>query len=417
MKAAALSDVSDQLWPQRLRRLREARGETQTALARRVGVSSSCINLLENGKRRLTPSLLSRISAALSVPPGELTGLRDEELLSELAASAQGADIHGLAAMIAAFPQWAEALAQAQRRLRDSEAMVAALRDRLSHDHELTALGHRLLGRIAGVRSASEILIDAGGPPPEDRARLRRRIAEEARLIGHDATAMLNLLSGARAMEAAQTPSGPTPAQIDAIESAASAPATEAERALALRAAALPRTDFAAAAVQARFDIGVLAARFNVDEGLVMRRIADIDASLLGDARFGYLRIDPAGRILDKAPLPGLLTPSPGAGCPLWAVFAALLAPGVVVQLAETPDAARYLMIARRFDSPPARFGGAGGVSAAVLVCDAMHLDATVYGDGFRRGAATLVTPVGLGCRICARADCAQRGEPQAARA
>ena len=57
----------------RLKELREARGLTQAALARLVGVRQATINDIENGHTRQdTLDLIDRLCAALEVEPGEL---------------------------------------------------------------------------------------------------------------------------------------------------------------------------------------------------------------------------------------------------------------------------------------------------------------------------------------------------------
>ena len=57
----------------RLRKLREARGMTQAALASAAGVRRATITDLENGAtRKDTLDLIDRLCTALGVEPGEL---------------------------------------------------------------------------------------------------------------------------------------------------------------------------------------------------------------------------------------------------------------------------------------------------------------------------------------------------------
>lgn len=65
--------VSPQLFGQSLKRLREARGLTQKALAERVDVTTTYVSMLECGRKEASPQVLRAISDALKVPEECLT--------------------------------------------------------------------------------------------------------------------------------------------------------------------------------------------------------------------------------------------------------------------------------------------------------------------------------------------------------
>ena len=67
--AAALDDVGP-----RLRRLREQRGITLTALAETTGISKSTLSRLENGQRKATLELLLLLASTYRVPLDDLVG-------------------------------------------------------------------------------------------------------------------------------------------------------------------------------------------------------------------------------------------------------------------------------------------------------------------------------------------------------
>jgi len=48
-----------------------------------------------------------------------------------------------------------------------------------------------------------------------------------------------------------------------------------------------------------------------------------------------------------------------------------------------------------------------------MIACDALYADRTVYAEGWDLGSKSPAEPVGPGCRICVRRDCAYREEPQ----
>lgn len=62
----------------RLREVREQRGLSQTALARRVGVTQQAIAAYEAGERRPTGDILVRLSAELGVSSAYLLELTDD---------------------------------------------------------------------------------------------------------------------------------------------------------------------------------------------------------------------------------------------------------------------------------------------------------------------------------------------------
>lgn len=63
---------SRSLLSRNLKRLREAAGFTQEALAERVGCSPTMVTNIETGRRFASPDLLDRIAVAFDVPIHEL---------------------------------------------------------------------------------------------------------------------------------------------------------------------------------------------------------------------------------------------------------------------------------------------------------------------------------------------------------
>jgi transcriptional regulator with XRE-family HTH domain len=71
--SSAIPDVLAEVGP-RLRRLRERRGVTLTALAAQTGISKSTLSRLESGQRRPSLELLLPLAAAHHLPLDELVG-------------------------------------------------------------------------------------------------------------------------------------------------------------------------------------------------------------------------------------------------------------------------------------------------------------------------------------------------------
>src|SRR6478672_4195380 len=58
----------------RIRRLRNAKGLTQTAMAEGLGISPSYLNLIERNQRPLTVQLILRLASVYKIDPHELQG-------------------------------------------------------------------------------------------------------------------------------------------------------------------------------------------------------------------------------------------------------------------------------------------------------------------------------------------------------
>src|SRR6185312_16392437 len=58
----------------RIRRIRNAKGLTQTAMAEGLGISPSYLNLIERNQRPLTVQLILKLASAYRIDPHELQG-------------------------------------------------------------------------------------------------------------------------------------------------------------------------------------------------------------------------------------------------------------------------------------------------------------------------------------------------------
>ena len=81
-------------------------------------------------------------------------------------------------------------------------------------------------------------------------------------------------------------------------------------------------------------------------------------------------------------------------------------------QLAETPDGARYISLARDVSKPAGRYGAPVRRFAIALGCEVQHAGSLVYADGIDLSRADAFEPIGISCRICERKTCHQRSVP-----
>ena len=413
-----------------------------------LGISASYLNLIEAGKRNIGGSLLKRIAEALGLAVDELDGKAERRLLGDLAElaaepllAALRLDPASAADLAGRHPGWARALVTLHRAWIDRGRSVNALTDRLHQDPFLADAVHDLLTRATAIRSSAEILQSADGLAAEPQRRFvsivgseSRRLADVAReLAGFFAAARAGTRPGTPAYEvedflfdsgnyfplleqAGEFPHGPLAARLQASPLLTSEAARRgAQRALEYYhacATLMPYESFLAAARELRYDVDALARRFEASVEQVCRRLVTLRRPGAEGIPFALMGVDAAGFTTARFPLPRLPLARHGGACPLWAVYQVLQAPGTIVrQLAEFPDGARFLFVARALERRAPAFPMPRRLASLMLACDALLADQTVYGDGLDLASAAPALPVGANCRVCVRADCAYRQE------
>ncbi len=186
----------------RLRQTRRQRGITQAALAAKVGISPSYLNLIEGGKRRIAGALLKRLADALDLSIDEVTGAETARLVQDLTEITADPLLRDLAIepgdaqeIVGRQPAWGRAVVRLHRSYRQTSILSEALADRLAHDSNLLEASHELLTRMTSIRSFSEILREHPDIEPERRERFTTLIAEESGKLGDIAKAVFERLS------------------------------------------------------------------------------------------------------------------------------------------------------------------------------------------------------------------------------
>ncbi|MGC2856912.1 helix-turn-helix domain-containing protein [Novispirillum sp. DQ9] len=183
----------------------------------------------------------------------------------------------------------------------------------------------------------------------------------------------------------------------------------------------LPRAEFLAAARTLRTDIERLQERFTASFEQVCHRLASLSRAPEGGESggggapipFHFLRTDIAGNISKRFSASGLRLPRYTGACPRWVTHTAFLTPGrIVTQVARLPEGGTFLFIAKAFARPGGGWRTARTYHSVTLGCDFAFARQTVYADGLDPGVPGVAEPVGVSCRQCPRADCAQRALP-----
>lgn len=179
----------------------------------------------------------------------------------------------------------------------------------------------------------------------------------------------------------------------------------------------MPYGRFRDSARQLRHDIDRLCRRFAVSFEQACHRLSNLQRPGARGIPFFFCRVDMAGNITKRHSATRLQFARFGGACPLWIVHEAVAIPDrILVQLAETPDGARYVSMAKGLVKPSGSYARSPRRYAVALGCEVEHADAFIYADGLDVANAAAATPIGVSCRLCPRPDCDQRAFPPADR-
>ncbi len=451
----------------RIRERRRGLGITQAELARRVGISASYLNLIERNKRGIAGALLRRTAAALALGLDELDGAAERRLLETLneiahlpEIAALGVEADSAGELIGRYPGWARALAALARAEREATAAARALTDRLTHDPFLGETVHRMLTRIAAVRSAAEILADFPDIDATRRERFHHILYDECRGLSDVGEALAAYFDKIDEPRRRLTPTDEVEGlfesrgnRFEEIERAAedlqpqlddSTPGSRRARAMALcearlgtlverilagqsqvetapararaRAALLgyasgalqaPMSVFGARAAELGYDLEALADAFSLGIETVCQRLTALPQNET-TPRFGYFRANAAGTIIEMRGLPGLVFPRYASACPLWVLFRAQQSPEAVIrQRTVFPSGARFVFLARARNTGNTGFGKPRHYLTDMLAISEADARLTVYAPA----ADVPVDEVGPACRSCPRRACPHRVE------
>ena len=450
----------------RIRPLRVRLGLSQAALAQRLGISASYLNLVEHDRRPVTSGLLLDLARVLDVDLRTLSAGSDAELLASITEilSEPLFDDHplmakDLSAFVDEHPDVAHAVVRLHQAYATTRSSLESLGERLldyQHDvgnidrtrlsseqvsdfiqrHEnyfpaLEADAERLLG--------GEHLTDAGGHDGlfSSLARhlhrthgvtvriltvsamggaLRRFQPERRELLLSEV-----LRRGSRHFQLA--------AQIGLLECSSTLDrltvdpklTSDESRALARVALAsyfagaviMPYEPFLRAAESVRYDVELLGHRFRVGWEQACHRLTTLRRPGAEGIPFYLLRVDLAGNISKRFSAAGIQFPRFSGLCSLWNVHAAFLQPGHVrVQLSQFPDGHRVLAVARAVRRHSNGYSAPDAPYAVGIGCDSAHARRVVYADGLDLENDATAVPIGVTCRLCERADCTARAFP-----
>ncbi len=431
-----------------VRRLRLEKGMAQQALAARLGISASYLNLMEHDQRSVTAALLVKLTEVLQVDLVALSGSREKALESslqevlrdpllglEVVPEAEVAQLAGSApnvarAVLALYRAWRVAredsgglaLPSGRRMLLPTEEARDFFHDRGNHFPALETLAERLGAKLAvgphemnhavaqRLRQQHGLLVTV---LPMQRA-LRRYDAAGRRLDlsdsmpresrGFHLAFQLMLLEGAEAMAEAMAGFEPTSPEAGALVRIGLLN-------YAAGALLMPYQPFLAATRELRHNVEALAGRFGTSFEQTCHRLATLQREGARGVPFFFLRVDPAGNVDKRFSAAGFPFARFGGSCPKWIVHHAFASPGQVrVQVAQLPDGGSFLCFARAVQGRAAVWGEPAPVHVVAMGCDIGRAQDVIYADGLELERAAV--GIGLSCRLCDRHDCRSRAFP-----
>lgn len=175
----------------------------------------------------------------------------------------------------------------------------------------------------------------------------------------------------------------------------------------------MPYERFRQSAEDVRYDIELLGHRFRTSFEQVCHRLTTLQRPGREGVPFHLVRVDIAGNISKKFSASGIRFARFSGSCPRWNVHKAFLTPQTVrTQVSEMPDGTRYFSISRTIRKSRAGYGSPHTLLAIELGCEIRHARRLVYADGVDLDSPEATVGTGVTCRLCERLECGQRAFP-----
>ncbi len=439
-----------------LRRLRLERKQTQGDMARTLGLSATYVNLLENNQRSVSVAVMLRLFETYGVDWRDIADDDGSARLADLRAAVQDPifesarpDLQQLRAALVHSPALAGAFLTLHRAYQsatdqllnlgtqgDSE-VVATTPEAAVHNFFRRNRNHfRELEDAAGGFWGSEVV-----PRDEvysyvkhhlrDRLGIRTRVVSVAEmphtLRSYDGSKREIVLSEAMdhtnrvfqlvhvaglieqtaLLDQLLTRSG--------IADGQGLARCRVELANYFAAAVLmPYDAYLTEAKASKYDFDHLATRFSVSFEQACHRATTMGREGAKGVPFFFMRIDKAGNVTKRFNATDFHLAEYGGACPRLDVHTSFRTPGrIVPQFVEMPDASQYFVVSRTVDRPTFGRHGQDNRLAVAIGCTVEHAPDIGYAEQFRVTGARM-TPIGINCRICPRANCDQRAHQAA---
>lgn len=431
-----------------LRRLRQERGETQGVMARRLGISASYVNLLENNERSVSVQVLLKLFEAYGVDWREIAEEDGTGQLADLRAALQDPmfqtrpDLPQLRAALVHAPDLAASFLRLHRayqaandqllarnegeggqivaspeaavhtvfrrhrnHFRDLEEAAATFWPApVDRDEVYSALKQRLRDRLGITVRLARVEDLPGTLRQYDEAR-REILLSEA--LDHtnrtfQLVHMCGLLEQRALLDAHIARSG--------ISDPRGVARLRVELANYFAAAVLmPYDAFLAEAKATKYDLDHIATRFGVSFEQACHRATTLQREGAQGVPFFFMRIDKGGNVTKRFNATDFHLAEYGGACPRLDVHTSFRTPGKILpQFVEMPDKSQYFVFSRTVDRPTWQRHAQDNRLAVAMGCTVDQAGEIGYAEAFSVPGARMV-PIGINCRICPRANCDQR--------
>lgn len=444
----------------KIRSLRKHEKMTQAALAERLGISASYLNLMEHDRRPVSGQILIEIANIFGVDLKAFQTNVGGHLLTELSEvfgdvmfENHELGIQDVKDFANQSPDVARAVVSMYQTYRDLQEQLRTLASRISDDpsagvepwrlpsEEVSDFLQRHNNYFPTLELAAEALCNKAGLPSTDVFGTLTRYLQKAHGIDvrivqsnpgertvrrFDPDRNLLLLSE---LLAPHTINFQLAHQIGLIEHSALLDSlandrhltTEDSRALLRVAMAnyfagavlMPYHSFLSVAKSLRYDIDMLGHRFRTSFEQAAHRLTTLRRPGNEGVKFHFMRVDIAGNISKRFSASGIQFARFSGTCPRWNLVVAFMTPGQIrTQLSVMPDGTQYFCIARTVNRGERGFHSPPALHAIALGCRADEAAELVYSDGIDLTRPDMAVPVGVTCRLCERMDCDQRAFP-----
>ena len=445
----------------RVRGLRVRTGLTQAALAQRLGISASYLNLLEHERRPLTAGLLIRLAQVFDLDLRTFAPGEDARLASDLAEvfgdplfEGTGPPEDEARALAADHPEAARAILRLHHAYASAHASAQTLAaevldredvpgiERAGLSSELVSdFLQRHANHFPALEGEAERVWTLGRMEGEDlyvalAGYLERRHGVTVRVLraGTMGGTMRRYDPATRALQLSEVlRRGSRNFQIayqvgllecsEILDRLVDDPSLSTAESRALgrvtlanyfaAAILMPYDGILAAARDTRYDLDLLQHRFRANFEQVCHRLCTLQRPGAAGVPFFMVRTDLAGNISKKFSANAARFPRLGGLCPLRNVHAAFLQPNVLrVQVARMPDGPTFFSVARTIRRHRGGFHTPEVLYAVELGCELEHARELVYSDGYDLEHLAGIVPAGITCRVCERMDCRARAFP-----
>ena len=444
----------------RIRRVRMSKGETQTTMARSLGISPSYLNLIESNQRPLTVQLLIKLASTYGFDLEELQGKGEanrvvqlREIFADPLLASDLPDHSELIEISDSAPNATAAVIKLYRAYRESLERLTGLSRMLAKEGSETIGGiarlpvdemreafERVPPYFPAIERAAanlEKTLNSNGNlmaalqhwlhnehhisvqilPVESMPFWRRRFDKHSnRLLISERLSPADQIQEV-AMEVAFLAEGDLIGEeVDFLkltsDEAKRLARFEFARLLAL-AIMMPYDKFLSSTRKVHYDINILRSRFSVTFAQAAWRLIMLAKKGQSAIPLFVMEIDAAGNRLRRGGTNGFPLTRFGGDCPKLIVHHAFTSPGqIFAEQVISPDDARFIVVGRTIEGLRSGYEDRPQRTALLIGFDISHADELVYGAGLSGPGAKKATEIGPACRLCERPGCIARANP-----